>query len=189
MDQLAEIYLTSVGRNAGLLLNVTPDRTGRIPEPDVKRLQAWTEWRRSTFATNRLQGAEVHAEPVAACRQGHGLDRILDGSIETWWQPEDWTKPMTLTFTLPEVVEFDLVQVQEAIREGQRLESFSVAVPGNNGWETVARGRAVGHMRLLKLPKPVRTRQLRLSLERFRVAPTLANMGLYRTNPSASPAP
>jgi alpha-L-fucosidase len=37
VDQLMDMYLKSVGRGAVLLLNNTPDPTGRIPEPDARR--------------------------------------------------------------------------------------------------------------------------------------------------------
>jgi alpha-L-fucosidase len=37
VDQLLEMYVKSVGRGAVLLLNNTPDPTGRIPEPDAQR--------------------------------------------------------------------------------------------------------------------------------------------------------
>jgi alpha-L-fucosidase len=37
LDQLMTIYERSVGRGANLLLNHTPDRTGLIPAPDMKR--------------------------------------------------------------------------------------------------------------------------------------------------------
>ncbi len=37
VDQLMEIYYASVGRGAVLLLNHTPDPTGRIPEADARR--------------------------------------------------------------------------------------------------------------------------------------------------------
>lgn len=39
LDQLLDIYYRSVGRGAQLLLNVTPDRTGRVPEADARRLR------------------------------------------------------------------------------------------------------------------------------------------------------
>jgi alpha-L-fucosidase len=37
LDQLMDIYYRSVGRGANLLLNLTPDTSGRIPEADAKR--------------------------------------------------------------------------------------------------------------------------------------------------------
>jgi alpha-L-fucosidase len=37
LDELMTLYYRTVGYGASLLLNQTPDRTGLIPEPDVKR--------------------------------------------------------------------------------------------------------------------------------------------------------
>jgi len=37
LDELMEIYYRSVGHGAVLLMNQTPDRSGLIPEPDVRR--------------------------------------------------------------------------------------------------------------------------------------------------------
>lgn len=39
LDELMRIYYGSVGRGCQLLLNVTPDTRGRIPEPDMARLR------------------------------------------------------------------------------------------------------------------------------------------------------
>ena len=36
-----EIYEGSVGRNAVLVVGLTPDPTGLLPQPDVKRLTEW----------------------------------------------------------------------------------------------------------------------------------------------------
>lgn len=41
--ELFAIYLTSVGRGANLILNLTPDRRGRLPDGDVAALRAWHE--------------------------------------------------------------------------------------------------------------------------------------------------
>jgi len=58
LDQLMKIYEQSVGRGANLLLNHTPDRTGLIPAPDVKRAAEF--------------GAEIQrrfASPIASSKQ------------------------------------------------------------------------------------------------------------------------
>jgi alpha-L-fucosidase len=49
LEQLMEIYYRSVGRGANLLLNVTPDRTGLIPEADVARLEEFGRELRKRF--------------------------------------------------------------------------------------------------------------------------------------------
>jgi len=38
LDRLVSFYYRSVGRNCNLILGLTPDPTGLVPEPDVKRL-------------------------------------------------------------------------------------------------------------------------------------------------------
>jgi alpha-L-fucosidase len=65
LDQLLEIYYRSVGRGAQLLLNVPPDRTGRVPEPDARRVAQL--------------GAEIRrrfGRPLAAA-DGKGRDLVV----------------------------------------------------------------------------------------------------------------
>lgn len=49
LDQLLEIYYRSVGRGAQLLLNFTPDTTGRIPVADARRAKEFGEAIRARF--------------------------------------------------------------------------------------------------------------------------------------------
>jgi alpha-L-fucosidase len=46
LDELMDKYDGSVGRNATLIIGLTPDTTGLIPAVDVKRLQDWA-WKSS----------------------------------------------------------------------------------------------------------------------------------------------
>ncbi len=41
LDKLMDIYRGSVGRNSTLIMGLTPDPDGLLPEPDVQRLQEW----------------------------------------------------------------------------------------------------------------------------------------------------
>lgn len=41
LDNLMDMYYKSVGRNATLILGLTPDPDGLLPEPDVQRLKEW----------------------------------------------------------------------------------------------------------------------------------------------------
>lgn len=51
VEQLMEIYYRSVGRGAQLLLNVTPDRTGHVPEADAARVREFGEEVRRRFTS------------------------------------------------------------------------------------------------------------------------------------------
>lgn len=58
LRRMAEIYLTSVGRNAVLLLNIPPDRRGLIHESDVARLQELRQWINTNFSNNLITDAD-----------------------------------------------------------------------------------------------------------------------------------
>lgn len=43
LENLVDMYYKSVGRNATLIMGLTPDPDGLLPEPDVQRLKEWGE--------------------------------------------------------------------------------------------------------------------------------------------------
>ena len=57
LDQLIEIYYRSVGRGTQLLLNMPPDRTGRIPALDAARAGEFGDEIRRRFGTTVGEGA------------------------------------------------------------------------------------------------------------------------------------
>lgn len=60
-EKLFDIYLTSVGRGGTLLLNLTPDRRGRIPEQDVESLMEWRKMVGEAFRTDLTADAVFSA--------------------------------------------------------------------------------------------------------------------------------
>lgn len=53
---LARIYLRSVGLNSALLLNIPPDRNGRLADADVRRIGELGRWIRKNFSNNLVTG-------------------------------------------------------------------------------------------------------------------------------------
>ena len=62
--QLFDLYFLSVGRGASLLLNIPPDRRGRLHENDVSSLREFGNLLQQTFALNLARGAKVRASNV-----------------------------------------------------------------------------------------------------------------------------
>lgn len=65
LKQLAHIYLQSVGRNSVLLLNVPPDRSGRIAEADSIRLMELHQWIESNFSNSLAGRGQVDINTVS----------------------------------------------------------------------------------------------------------------------------
>ncbi len=51
LENLMEMYYKSVGRNSTLIMGLTPDPTGLMPEPDVTRIKEWGDEIRRRFET------------------------------------------------------------------------------------------------------------------------------------------
>ncbi|HET9706975.1 MAG TPA: alpha-L-fucosidase [Gemmatimonadales bacterium] len=66
VDQLIEIYYRSVGRGTQLLLNMPPDRTGRIPALDAARAGEFGDEIRRRFSTTVGEGAVTGRELVVS---------------------------------------------------------------------------------------------------------------------------
>jgi alpha-L-fucosidase len=49
-DNLMNMYYNSVGHNTSLILGLTPDPDGLLPEPDVKRLKEWGDEIKQRFS-------------------------------------------------------------------------------------------------------------------------------------------
>ena len=150
VEQLGDIWLTSVGRNALLLLNVPPDTRGRIHEIDSTRLMEFRAWREKVLGVNLAADA--------------GIRKRARGSI---WE-----------MTLPEARTVNYVQLQEEIALGQRISGFRVEVENADGWRTVAEGTTIGYKRILPVAS-VTARKVRVTITASLARPVLKDIALY----------
>ncbi len=74
LQQLATIYLESVGRNSVLLLNVPPDTDGLINQKDVERLGELRTWIDKSFADNL---AAESGSTVTALQPGSLINTVV----------------------------------------------------------------------------------------------------------------
>lgn len=77
VDQLLEIYYRSVGRGAQLLLNVTPDRTGHVPEGDAARVREFGDEVRRRFSTPAGETAGMGRVVTLRLPEARRVDRVV----------------------------------------------------------------------------------------------------------------
>ena len=183
VTQLVDIYYSSIGRNANLILNLSPDNRGLVPDDQVATLAHVGQIVRDTFATNLARGARVTAGQAAP---RHGAAAVLDGNLDTWWEAAPGRTAADVTLTLPRPATFDVVSLQEAVdHRGQRIESFVIETWNGAAWTAPALHAAdvtttVGHRRLIRLASPVTADRVRVRITGSRLEPTLAEVGLYK---------
>jgi alpha-L-fucosidase len=175
---LIDIYYTSVGRNGNMLLNLSPDTRGLIPDNQLAHLRLMAQVIDETFARNLAAGGKLTADNS---NKANDASLALDGDLDTWWEAAPGQRTATLTLKLPKAVAFDVVSLQEAVdHRGQRIESFSVDVWDSSKWKTMDEQTTVGHKRLLRWSSPVTTDQVRIRITGARLEPTLAEVGLFK---------
>ena len=137
VDQLVELYFTSVGRNSKLLLNVPPTPEGLLHNVDVERLKGMRQ------RLNELFGRTVTT----------GLERE---------RPSSTTQVYRMGFATPTRV--SILDVRENISRGQVVARHVIEGSSSGTWTTLARGTTIGYKRLYRIPT-VTLNALRLTIE------------------------
>ncbi len=124
-ETLFKMYLETVGRNATLILNVPPNKAGRLTDADSTQLYALGTKLRTRLGTDLAPQATVHASHT---RSGgaYSTANLTDGDKNTYWATEDGqhTADITLLWDEPQTVHY--VMLQEYIRKGQRVKGFMI---------------------------------------------------------------
>jgi alpha-L-fucosidase len=184
-EKLVDIYYSSVGKNSVLLLNVPPDKRGRLHENDVKALAGMRKILDQTLRTNLADGALVTASSEL---KGHGAALAVDRRVETSWMPAAGATGGWLECAFPEDRTFDRAMLQEDIRFGQHVERFHLEAWKGIRWDTIASGTTIGYKRLLRFPV-VAAKRVRLLIDESRLTPVIADFGLYKAPPQVTFSP
>ena len=173
--ELMNIYFTSVGMNGVLLLNIPPNKEGKLSEKDVESLRAFRRLYDETFTHNLLSKAKV------TCNLTQGKPRfVVDGNYNTSVLPDTKAGKAVFTFRFKKPTTFNVLSVQEDIRKGQRVEAFTLEVKNQHGtWQKVTEGTTIGHKRLLKFPNETAS-EVRLTISEMRAVPAISEIGLYQ---------
>lgn len=190
VTQLVDIYYTSVGRNGNLILNLSPDKRGLVPDNQLDALGKAAQIINETFATDLSAGGKVSADDS---NPANNAALALDRNLDTWWEAAPGQTNGTVTLTLPKAVTFDVVSLQEAVEHrSQRIESFVIEVWNGSAWVVAEKIPSdelttVGHRRLIRLKSPVTADQVRIRITGSRLEPTLAEIGLFKQSSKTLP--
>jgi alpha-L-fucosidase len=183
LSELCDIYYRSIGRNGNLILNLSPDTRGLIPDDQLEALRKMAQVVKDTFANDLAAGGELTADNSS---DSHAASLALDKNLDTWWEAAPGRTNATLTLKLRSPVTFDVISLQEAVdHRGQRIESFVIEAWNGTGWVTAEKIASdelttVGHRHLIRLKTPVTASQMRVRITGSRTEPTLAEMGLFK---------
>lgn len=146
--KLFEIYLKSVGRGANLLLNVPPDKNGRIHESDSAALIQFKKLRDESFAANLLKDADSYYEfSQKDLRNKTLLLRGFD-TTNTYYG----INLQNFIVQLSQPVKTNCIVLKEAIHLGQTIRRFSIVLYNNDKPIGEVQGTSIGRKRILTFP-------------------------------------
>ncbi len=176
LEELVEIYFHSVGRGTPLLLNIPPNQDGLFDEKDIKRLYEFAAYRDELYKEDLALGAKVSGpalSPDFACHH------LTDG-LETSSWASDAELPIQLELDLGSPKTFDVIELREDLKMGQRIAAFHVQIELDGVWQEFGSGYTVGYKRLLR-GSVVEAQKIRVIITEAQSLPLLTKISLYKT--------
>ena len=185
MEELSDMYFNSVGHNATLLLNVPPNNQGTVDEAILKRVEEFGKNIKESFDENlaKAEGASVKVSSVRGNAQTYKPGNMIDENDDTYWATDDGTKSGEILIDLGKETKFDVVSVEEAIQNGQRINNYKIEYRnGDSGaWTLLEEGKTIGAKRLCRTSETT-ARQIKITVGTTDgKVPMISEVGVYKT--------
>ena len=175
LEELVEIYFHSVGRGTPLLLNIPPNQDDLFDEKDIQRLYEFAAYRDELYREDLALGAKVSGPALSPDFVCHHLTDGLEAS--SW--ASDAELPIQLELDLGSPKTFDVIELREDLKLGQRIAAFHVQVELNGTWQEFGSGYTVGYKRLLR-GSVVEAQKIRVTITEAQALPLLTKISLYK---------
>jgi alpha-L-fucosidase len=153
VENIVNLYFTSVGRNGKLLLNVPPTRDGLLHETDVARLAGFRERVTSTFAND-----------------------VAVGARSTWRSTGPRSAELVLDLTRPSTI--GIARVEEDIARGQCVAQYTLSAETSAGSTVLSKGTTIGYAKLDRFA-PTNGTRVRLVIDDAVAPPAPVRLRLY----------
>ena len=153
--ELVSTYEETIGRGGQLMLGLSPDRRGMLPDADVNRLEQFGAAIRKRYGRNLI--AKEHIRGQGA------IEAALDGDPETFWSAPAGSHHAVLEANFAKPLTFDHALVMEWLNDGQHVEQFRIEAWTGKDWSSLVEGNAIGHKRIDRFG-PVTASRIRLNI-------------------------
>ncbi len=191
-EELFKMYLETVGRNATLILNVPPYKSGSFPAATVNVLKSLGKLLTKRLGTDLALKAKIAASEsrMAGATRTYVPANLIDGDKDTYWATNDGTVEASVTLTWDEPQRVHYVVLQEYIRKGQRVKGFRIETSSDGeNWVERAKGiecTTVGYKRIVPLGGSTSTygsgyevKGVRVTITDSKACPLLHTISVY----------
>ena len=175
LDQLLQIYFTSVGGNSSLLLNVPPDKDGLITDKDAKVLKEFGDAIAAT-TQKELTVSEMEVGDNDVMIAKDELDALLDDGRDGYTFT---SSEYILDFYLEKEGRLGRIDLREDLRSSQRVEEIEVWVRSDGKWMLVGDSTVIGNRRILMFENAPVCDVVRVVIKQSRSVPVIRCVELY----------
>lgn len=183
---LMETYYKSIGRNGTFLLNFPIDKRGLIHENDENEVIAFAKAVKEAFAINIAKKVKVTASNVRGNSKEFGASNVNDGNKDTYWATDDPVRTASLTIDFGKPQTMNRFLVQENIRLGQRIKSFTLEAFVNGEWKQLkdqlvldgSGTTTIGYKRIICF-STIPASKLRFTVTDSKACPVISNIEVY----------
>src|SRR5215204_7704257 len=144
-EQLFDLFLKSVGRGANLLLNIPPDRRGKIHPNDSASLIGFKKLLDNNLGKTLNNEKGVHVSFL-------NYDSIVISTDKRTVEIKDYRKNSSnIIFDEPQFV--NTILISEDLKSGQRVKSFVIQILAEDKKSHYLEGTTIGHQRILTFPR------------------------------------
>ncbi len=192
-ERLFQMYLETVGRNATLILNLPPDKSGKLPAATVNRMAELGNMLKTRFGNDLAKTAKVSVSETraAGAKRNYEASNIVDGDKETYWAANDDTKTATVTFEWENAQTVRYVTMMEYVKLGQRVKGFTIETSEDGITWTKQGGNikctTIGYKRIIPLNGSTsnsygagsKAKYVRLTINDSKACPTLHTVSIF----------
>lgn len=171
------IYMRTVGMGIPLLLNVPPNREGKIHPIDSATLINFGKEIKKLHKDNLIsENATIESSSCASV--DFPAFNAIDGDYNTYWRCADNDTNRFLIIDFGEPKEFNIVKIQEYIELGQHVAGFKVEFHDGDNWIEFGKGKTIGYQRLVR-GENTKSRKIKITFTETLAAPNINNVEVF----------
>ena len=182
LEHLLQIYYKAVGGNSSLLLNVTPDKKGLIPDKDVERLKEMGDAIKASMSNPMsVESISVGDGTAMTALDAATTANLLNESTYDGYMLSKENNEYVIEIKLDEPGQLGRIDLREDQRSSQRVEEFEVWVRNSETgkWQLIGDSTIIGNRRILMFENAPTTDTVRITIKQSRSNPVLRSISLY----------
>ncbi len=130
------------------------------------------------FGTNLAKKSRIITTSYRENLHNFNGNQMTDENLNTYWSTDDSIVKASIVIDLIKAHQLHYILLSEYIPLGERITGFTIDAFGDNGWELIAEGNAIGKLRIINL-EGIYSAWLRINIINASASPAISEIAVY----------